>query len=75
MSFVGRKRVLVNARLLKARRQLDVTHEFQRAGALNGQILDADGKVDGIITDPGAPGHMPLSIVGLAPDMPQGFWF
>ena len=35
---------VVNARLLKARRQLDVTHEFQRAGALNGQILDADGK-------------------------------
>jgi hypothetical protein len=35
---------VVNARLLKARRQLDATHEFQRAGALNGQILDADGK-------------------------------
>ena len=35
---------MVNARLLKARRQLDVTHEFQRAGALNGQILDADGQ-------------------------------
>ena len=35
---------VVNVRLLKARRQLDVTHEFQRAGALNGQILDADGK-------------------------------
>ncbi|MGP5354751.1 major capsid protein [Pseudomonas helleri] len=35
---------VVNARLLKARRQLDVTHEFQRMGALNGQVLDADGK-------------------------------
>ncbi|MBT9514368.1 MAG: putative Ig domain-containing protein [Acidovorax sp.] len=41
----------------------------------DGGQFDADGKVDGIITDPGAPGHMPLSIVGLAPDMPQGFWF
>ncbi|WP_030128515.1 major capsid protein [Pseudomonas sp. QTF5] len=35
---------VVNARLLKARRQLDVTHEYQRMGALNGVILDADGK-------------------------------
>jgi len=35
---------VVNARLAKARRQLDATHEFQRMGALNGQILDADGK-------------------------------
>ncbi|WP_397452522.1 major capsid protein [Pseudomonas sp. NA-150] len=35
---------VVNARLAKARRQLDVTHEFQRMGALNGQVLDADGK-------------------------------
>ena len=33
----------VNKRLAKARRQLDATHEFQRMGALNGQILDADG--------------------------------
>ena len=41
----------------------------------DGGQFDADGKVDGVITDPGAPGHMPLSIVGLAPDMPQGFWF
>ena len=41
----------------------------------DGGQFDADGKADGIITDPGAPGHMPLSIVGLAPDMPQGFWF
>jgi hypothetical protein len=35
---------VVNARLLKARRQLDITHEFQRMGALNGLILDADGQ-------------------------------
>jgi hypothetical protein len=35
---------VVNARLAKARRQLDATHEFQRAGALNGLILDADGQ-------------------------------
>ena len=35
---------VVNARLLKARRQLDITHEYQRMGALNGVILDADGK-------------------------------
>lgn len=35
---------VVNKRLAKCRRQLDATHEFQRMGALNGQILDADGK-------------------------------
>ncbi|NWA25773.1 major capsid protein [Pseudomonas gingeri] len=35
---------VVNARLAKVRRQLDATHEYQRMGALNGQILDADGK-------------------------------
>ena len=35
---------VVNKRLAKARRQLDATHEFQRLGALNGQVLDADGK-------------------------------
>ncbi|WP_350649058.1 major capsid protein [Pseudomonas sp. HY13-MNA-CIBAN-0226] len=35
---------VVNARLGKSRRQLDATHEFQRMGALNGQVLDADGK-------------------------------
>jgi hypothetical protein len=35
---------VVNKKLAKARRQLDVTHEFQRMGALNGQVLDADGK-------------------------------
>jgi len=34
---------VVNKRLAKARRQLDATHEFQRMGALNGQVLDADG--------------------------------
>jgi len=35
---------VVNKRLARARRQLDATHEFQRMGALNGQVLDADGK-------------------------------
>lgn len=35
---------VVNSRLAKARRQLDATHEFQRMGALNGLVLDADGK-------------------------------
>lgn len=34
---------VVNARLLKARRQLDATHEFHRMGAVNGKVLDADG--------------------------------
>ncbi|WP_095096598.1 major capsid protein [Pseudomonas sp. Irchel 3A5] len=34
---------MVNARLLKARRQLDATHEFHRMGAINGKVLDADG--------------------------------
>ena len=39
-------------------------------------LVDADGKADGIITDPGAPGHMALSIVGLAPDVgSHPFWF
>ena len=42
---------------------------------VDGGQFDADGRADGVITDPGAPGHMPLSIMGLAPDMPQGFWF
>ncbi|MCZ8221800.1 MAG: DUF4347 domain-containing protein [Acidovorax sp.] len=41
----------------------------------DGGQFDADGKADGIITDPGAPGHMALSVVGMAPDMPHGFWF
>lgn len=35
---------VVNKRLAKARRQLDATHEFQRMGAIKGQVLDADGK-------------------------------
>lgn len=34
---------VVNKRLAKARRQLDATHEFQRMGAIKGQVLDADG--------------------------------
>ncbi|AZC49689.1 major capsid protein [Pseudomonas chlororaphis] len=34
---------VVNKRLAKCRRQLDVTHEFQRLGAMNGQIFDANG--------------------------------
>jgi hypothetical protein len=34
---------VVNTRLSKAKRQLDATHEFQRMGALNGLVLDADG--------------------------------
>ncbi|AZE46992.1 Phage protein [Pseudomonas chlororaphis] len=34
---------VVNKRLGKARRQLDVTHEFHRMGAINGKVLDADG--------------------------------
>lgn len=35
---------VVNKRLAKCRRQLDATHEFQRMGALNGLVLDADGQ-------------------------------
>lgn len=34
---------VVNTRLAKHRRQLDATHEWQRAGAIKGLILDADG--------------------------------
>lgn len=34
---------VVNRRLNKMRRQLDATHEWQRIGALKGQIIDADG--------------------------------
>ncbi len=42
----------------------------------DGGEFDADGKVDGIITDAGAVGSMPLSIVGYTPDLPAGgFWF
>jgi len=35
---------VVNARLEKARRQLDTTHEWQRVGAIKGQVIDSDGK-------------------------------
>ena len=42
----------------------------------DGGAFDADGKADGIITDPGAPAHLPLSIVGQAPELLDGgFWF
>ena len=42
----------------------------------DGGEFDADGKVDGVITDPGAPGRLPLSIVGMAPEVVGGgFWF
>lgn len=34
---------VVNARLMKARRGLDATHEFQRIGSIKGIIVDADG--------------------------------
>ncbi|MHA4936858.1 major capsid protein [Pseudomonas aeruginosa] len=34
---------VVAKRLEKARRQLDLTHEYQRIGAIKGKILDADG--------------------------------
>jgi Phage major capsid protein E len=34
---------VVNRRLNKMRNQLDATHEWQRVGALKGQIIDADG--------------------------------
>ncbi|MCW8208622.1 hypothetical protein D8B24_16695 [Verminephrobacter aporrectodeae subsp. tuberculatae] len=41
----------------------------------DGGAFDADGKADGVITAPGAAGHMPLSIVGQASDgAPGGFW-
>ncbi len=33
----------MNKRLVKARRNLDTTIEYQRMGALKGQVLDADG--------------------------------
>ena len=42
----------------------------------DGGQFDADGKADGIITDPGAPAYLPLSIVGHAPELfDRGFWF
>lgn len=34
---------LVNKKLAKMRRNLDVTIEYQRVGAMKGQVLDADG--------------------------------
>jgi hypothetical protein len=43
---------------------------------VDGGEFDGDGLVNGVITDPGAPGHMPLSIVGQSPDIGQTpFWF
>ncbi|MBP8285485.1 MAG: DUF4347 domain-containing protein [Rhodoferax sp.] len=43
----------------------------------DGGQFDADGKIDGVITDPGAAAFMPLSLVGLAPELPAGmtYWF
>ena len=42
----------------------------------DGGEFDADGKVNGVITELGGPGHLPLSIVGMAPELPGGsFWF
>ena len=35
---------VVTARLEKARRQLDTTHEWQRIGAIKGQVIDSDGE-------------------------------
>jgi Phage major capsid protein E len=34
---------LLNKKMVIARRDLDLTHEFQRMGALKGNVLDADG--------------------------------
>lgn len=36
---------VVNARANKARLQLDLTHEYQRIGAIKGKVLDKDGGV------------------------------
>jgi hypothetical protein len=43
----------------------------------DGGEFDADGKADGIITDPGAAGFMPLSLVGYPPELPANghFWY
>ena len=43
----------------------------------DGGQFDADGKVDGVITDPGAAASMPLSLVGYAPELPLNIyaWF
>ena len=35
---------VIERRLNKAQMNLDVTHEYQRVGAVNGLVLDADGK-------------------------------
>lgn len=35
---------VVARRIEKARRQLDLTHEYQRIGAIKGQVVDADGE-------------------------------
>ncbi len=36
---------VVNTRLNKVRGQLDLTHEYQRIGAIKGQVLDKDGTI------------------------------
>ncbi|WP_079435627.1 DUF4347 domain-containing protein [Zoogloea sp. LCSB751] len=42
----------------------------------DGGEFDADGRADGVITDPGAAAYMQLSIVGIQADQPaSGFWF
>jgi hypothetical protein len=45
----------------------------------DGGAFDNDGKADGVITDPGAVGFMPLSLVGYQPDVVlqtgSGFFF
>jgi hypothetical protein len=43
----------------------------------DGGQFDADGKVDGVITDPGALASMPLTFVGYAPALPVDVyaWF
>ena len=42
----------------------------------DGGAFDADGVANGRIDVLGAPGHMPLSVIGLMPDaVPAGFWF
>ncbi len=43
---------------------------------IDGGEFDSDGQADGVISDPGAAGHMPLSIIGAAPDTPEAtVWF
>jgi hypothetical protein len=37
---------VVAARIEKCRRQLDLTHEFQRIGAIFGLVIDADGQTE-----------------------------